>query len=340
MTHEDLEIPVESRRPARERGTVYPKSAIAQLEIRYGVMSFPSRLGAFLLLASCVLGCQRAAPLTPANDPPGNAAPSAFDGARAGDEREVAGIRLWCPPGRFVMGSPPGEPERRPGEDQVEVTLTRGFWMAKYETTQGAWRRVVGALPGELTAELPAGDDLPVGNVNFAEAEAFCRELTALGLRSGALPADWEFRLPTEAQWEYACRAGTTTATSFGDRLSSKQANFKGRPYNGAEPGPSLGRAAPVGSYPANPWGFHDMHGNTFEWCRDWYHARLPGGADPDLRDARDSATRSEHGDISRSRRGGCWADEGWPCRSAFRLRFEPERRYDHIGFRVVAVRR
>ena len=80
------------------------------------------------------------------------------------------------------------------------------------------------------------------------------------------------------------------------------------------------------------------MHGNEFEWCRDWYHFRLPGGVDPDLRAAESTATRSEHGDISRVRRGGCWADPGWPCRSAFRLRFEPERRHDHIGFRVALV--
>jgi formylglycine-generating enzyme required for sulfatase activity len=228
------------------------------------------------------------------------------------------------------MGSPSNEPERRPDEDHVEVTLTRGFWIGKYETTQGQWERVIGKLPGELTAQLPAGDDFPVGNVNFAEAEAFCHKLTELGRQSGVLPKDWEFRLPTEAQWEYACRAGTRTATSFGDKLSSKQANFDGNhPYNGAEKGPALKRAAKVGSYPANAWGLHDMHGNSFEWCRDWYHPKLPGGADPDLYSAKAS---------SRVRRGGCWTDEGWPCRSAFRLRFEPERRYDHIGFRVVAV--
>jgi formylglycine-generating enzyme required for sulfatase activity len=227
------------------------------------------------------------------------------------------------------MGSPPSEPERRPDEGQVEVTLTKGFWIAKYETTQGQWKRVMGRLPGALTAELPEGDDFPVGNVNFAEAEGFCRKLTELAHQGGSLPADWEFRLPTEAQWEYACRAGTTTATAFGDKLSSRQANFQGIPYNGAEPGPSLGRATKVGSYPANPWGLHDMHGNTFEWCRDWYHPKLPGGVDPDLYFAK--AT-------SRVRRGGAWTDDGWPCRSAFRLRFEPERRYDHIGFRVVAV--
>ncbi len=262
-----------------------------------------------------------------------------FAGAKPGDEREAAQIKLcWCPAGKFTMGSPLNEPERRPGEDRVEVTLTKGFWMAKYETTQGQWKRIVGKLPGELTAELPEGDDYPVGNVNFAEAEEFCKKLTDKARAAGDLPKEWEFRLPTEAQWEYACRAGTTTATSFGDKLSSKQANFKGKPYNGGEPGPSLNRAAKVGSYQANAWGLHDMHGNTFEWCRDWYHMKLPGGKDPDLRDAKDSATKSEHGSISRSRRGGCWADDGWPCRSAFRLRFEPERRYDHIGFRVVAV--
>ena len=263
-----------------------------------------------------------------------------FLGTKAGVEITVGGVKLcWCPPGKFVMGSPRSEPQRRPGEDRVEVTLTKGFWMAKFEATQGDWKRVMGKLPGPFTEELPEGDDFPVGNVNFAEAEAFCRKLTELARQSGDLPKDWEFRLPTEAQWEYACRAGTTTATSFGDKLSSKQANFKGKPYNGAELGPSLGRAAKVGSYPANAWGLHDMHGNIFEWCRDWYHRKLPGGVDPDLYSTKDSATKSEHGDVSRVRRGGCWADEGWPCRSAFRLRFEPERRYDHIGFRVVAVK-
>jgi formylglycine-generating enzyme required for sulfatase activity len=300
------------------------------------------RGGFGLLVVLALVGCsgEASTALSPATTSPSAARADPFDGSRAGDQREVAGIPLrWCPAGRFLMGSPPGEPERRPGEDQVEVTLTRGFWMGKYEATQGDWKRVMGKLPGDLTAELPAGDEYPVGNVNFAEVEAFCRKLTELGRQSGSLPSTWEFRLPTEAQWEYACRAGTTTATAFGDQLSSKQANFKGKPYNGAEPGPALNRAAKVGSYPANAWGLHDMHGNTFEWCRDWYHARLPGGVDPDLYSARATATRGDSGSVSRVRRGGCWADDGWPCRSAFRLRFEPERRYDHIGFRVAAVR-
>jgi formylglycine-generating enzyme required for sulfatase activity len=294
-----------------------------------------------LILLVVGQGCQRG--VTPERTGvagPG-AAPPAFAGSKAGDEREVAGVRLcWCPPGRFTMGSPPDEPERRPGEDQVDVTLTRGFWAGKYEVTQGQWKRVVGQLPGEPTAGLPEGDDYPVGNVNFAEAEGFCARLTELARNSDDLPEAWEFRLPTEAQWEYACRAGTRTATSFGDRISSKQANFKGKPYNGAEDGPSLNRAAKVGSYPANAWGLHDMHGNVAEWCRDWYHAQLPGGVDPDLYDAKATATPNRDGSYSRSRRGSAWTDDGWACRSAFRQRFEPERRYDHIGFRVVAVQR
>jgi sulfatase modifying factor 1 len=267
--------------------------------------------------------------LTAADDRDAAARP-AFAGARAGQERSVAGVKLrWCPPGHFIMGSPRSEPERRPDEDQVEVTLTVGFWMGTCETAQAEWKRIVGKLPGPLTPGLPEGGDLPVGNVNFAEAEVFCRKLSERGWQSGELPRDWEFRLPTEAQWEYACRAGTTTATAFGDTLSSTQANFSGQPYNGAVAGPALHHAARVGSYPANAWGLHDMHGNTFEWCRDWYHPKLPGGVDPDLYLA---------AALSRVRRGGCWTDEGWPCRSAFRLRFEPERRYDHIGFRVAAV--
>src|SRR4051794_22742577 len=264
------------------------------------------------------------------------------EGSRAGDERQAAGVKLcWCPPGRFTMGSPPEEPGHRPDEGQVAVRITRGFWVGKFEVTQGDWKRVVGSLPGRPTAELPEGDYLPVGNVNFAQAEGYCRRLTELAHRSGELPEDWEFRLPTEAQWEYACRAGTTTATAFGDSLSRTQANFKGKPYNGgADEGPSLGVASRVGLYPPNAWGIHDMHGNIFEWCRDWYHAELPGGDDPDLYEARATTPRNRDGTTSRSRRGGAWTDDGWPCRSACRLRFEPERGYDHIGFRVVAVRR
>ncbi len=275
---------------------------------------FDKRVAIFLMAG--LISCGREAV---SDDPPANSygkpqviVVSPFHGTRAGNQRTILGLKFrWCPPGKFRMGSPRNEPERRPGENQVDVTLTKGFWMAEFEATQGDWKRIMGGkLPGELTAELPDGDDYPVGNVNFAEVEAYCAKLTELARAAGELPGDWEIRLPTEAQWEYACRAGTTTATSFGDSLSSKQANFHGdKPYNGGEVGPSLGKAAKVGSYPANAWGLRDMHGNIYEWCRDWYHSRLPGGTDPDLYTAKSTATKSEHGDISRSRRGGCWAD-------------------------------
>src|SRR3954451_418520 len=111
------------------------------------------------------------------------------DGSRAGDERQAAGVKLrWCPPGRFTMGSPPEEPGHRPDEVQVELRITRGFWIGKFEVTQGDWKRIVGQLPGKPTAELPEGDDLPVGNVSYIRAESFCRKLTEKAIASMELP--------------------------------------------------------------------------------------------------------------------------------------------------------
>lgn len=261
-----------------------------------------------------------------------------FRGRKPGEQREIDAIPLcWCPPGRFIMGSHPNETGHRPDEAQVEVSLSGGFWMAKFEATQGQWKRIAGEFPDRKPAPATGeGDEFPVYWVNFDEAERFCKALTDRARAARALPGDWEFRLPTEAQWEYACRAGTATATSFGDRLGRHQANFRGEPVNGGQDGPVLQRASTAGSYPANPWGISDMHGNIFEWCRDWYHARMPGGTDPDLSRVRGAVNRD--GTYSRVRRGGSWADDGWACRSACRLRYEPERRSDHIGFRVVAV--
>jgi formylglycine-generating enzyme required for sulfatase activity len=233
------------------------------------------------------------------------------------------------------MGSPPNEVERRSDETQVDVTLTKGFWMGKYEVTQGQWQKLMGAFMQPQNKG--AGDDYPVYWVSYIEAEEFCRKLTEQARVAGTLPAGWEFRLPTEAQWEYACRAGTTTATWFGDKLSNRQANFQQKPYNGGEEVTPLQRAAPVGSYPANAWGLHDMHGNVWEYCRDWYHGQLLGGVDPDLSAVKGVMNRD--GTYSRVRRGGAFVEDGWTCRSACRLRYEPERRSDHIGFRVVVVR-
>jgi len=259
-------------------------------------------------------------------------------GAKAGDERLVGGIQLcWCPAGEFTMGSPVNETGRRWDETQMKVVLSKGYWIGKFEVTQGQWQQVVGEFPDKRPSSTwGLGDAFPVYWVNFIEAEVFCEKLTAALHKSGELPKNWEFRLPTESQWEYACRAGTTTATSFGNVLGHHQANFSGDPLNGGAKGLTLNRASPIGSYAANAWGLHDMHGNIFEWCRDWYHTKLPGGRDPDLRDVR--GVQNRDGSFSRVRRGGAWNDDAWACRSAMRLRYEPERRSDHIGFRVVLV--
>ncbi len=274
----------------------------------------------------------RAQPQRPDREP---VRPS-LTGEAAGKERSIGGVTFcWCPPGHFVMGSAPGETGHRPDEAQVDVRITRGFWMAKFETTQAVWTRIVGAFPDKApAAETGLGDDLPVYWVNFAEAGAFCSALERRARADATLPASWVVRLPTEAQWEYACRAGTTTATAFGDRLGRDAANFSGETLNGGAEGAIIGRGTPVGRYPPNPWGLCDMHGNIFEWCRDWYHARLPGGSDPDLSGVRGLPNRD--GTYSRVRRGGAWNDPGTFCRSALRLRYEPERRSDHIGFRVI----
>ncbi|MEO6237760.1 MAG: formylglycine-generating enzyme family protein [Vicinamibacterales bacterium] len=262
--------------------------------------------------------------------------PAPFRGTTPGQGREVERIALcWCPPGQFLMGSPDSETDRRPDEAQVRVTLTRGFWMAKFEVTQGQWARVMGSLPAtHPTAKFGIGDTVPVYWVRYVDAEEFCRRLTARAAHSGAMPGGWQFRLPTEAQWEYACRAGTTTAFSFGSRLGLDQANIGRTPDAGGRS--PVGRATVAGAYPPNPWSICDMHGNIFEWCRDWYHAQLPGGTDPDLSGRKGAPNRD--GTYSRVRRGGAWNDEEKFCRSALRLRYEPERNSDHIGFRYVAV--
>lgn len=257
--------------------------------------------------------------------------PPAPVGAVAGEARTMGGMKVcWCPPGKFTMGSPKNELHHRSDETQVEVVLTRGFWAGTYEVTQGQWKQLIGAFPQAQPAG--EGNDFPVVWVNYAEAEAFCAKLTEIARAEGTWPAGWVFRLPTEAQWEYACRAGTSTATAFGDTLDTKQANIIA---DGDENKPIPKHAVSVGRYPANTWGLHDMHGNAFEWCRDWYHARLPGGNDPELTV---KGEPNRDGTFSRVRRGGAWNDTLWACRSAFRLRYEPERRSDHIGFRVVAV--
>jgi formylglycine-generating enzyme required for sulfatase activity/serine/threonine protein kinase len=262
----------------------------------------------------------------------------ADEASRAGEERDDNDLKLklcWCPAGTFRMGSPAGEVGHAHNEGPVDVTLSRGFWMGKTEVTQSQWQKVMGTGLGDQQRKggigviRGEGPDHPMYFVTYTEATEFCTKLTASERAAGRLPAGWDYRLPTEAQWEYACRAETTTATAFGDRLGSDQANFAGDfPYNGASPGPSPGVTVPVGSYRPNAWGVLDMHGNVWEWCRDWYADSLAGGLDPE----------GPPSGAVRLNRGGAFGNLGAACRSATRAGLRPESRYDFLGFRVALM--
>ena len=238
---------------------------------------------------------------------------------------------LWCKPGTFMMGSPESEVGReldakgkktKFDETQHKVTLTKGFYLGKYEVTQAQWKKVMATSPSRFF-----GENRPVEQVNWSEAVRFCRELTLSEHMAGRLPDGWEYTLPTEAQWEYACRAGTTTVFSFGDSLSSTQANFNGgKPYGGAAAGPFLARTSDVGSYPPNPWGFYDMHGNVSEFCADRMGNYPTGSAT----DPMGRASCSE-----RPRRGGGWGGQSRFLRSAERVKYTLGNRDGSLGFRA-----
>ncbi len=245
-----------------------------------------------------------------------------MEGSRAGEVREFGGIEMvWCPAGEFLMGSPAGEKGRDDDEKQHRMKLTRGFWLAKTETTQGQWQGAMGSNPSEFK-----GADLPVETVSWEDAQGW------LGKMNGKhpLPEGWKWELPTEAQWEYACRAGTETVYSFGNVLNGKEANCDGNyPYGTGAKGPYLEKTAKVGSYAANAWGLHDMHGNVWEWCRDWY-GDYPSGAATDPTGASSGAHRVN--------RGGGWFDDAARCRSAYRNRDAPGGRSFNLGFRPALV--
>jgi len=227
----------------------------------------------------------------------------------------------YCPAGRFMMGSPASEAERREDEDQVAVSLSQGFWMGQYEVTQGQWEAVMGTTPSYFN-----GKEWPVECVSWEDAQAFVLTLN----QKVPLAGGWQFALPTEAQWEYSCRAGTETVFHFGNTLNGTDANCDpDLPYGTPIRGPYLGKPSVVGSYPPNAWGLYDMHGNVDEWCADWYHRVLPGGSDP---------VGASSG-YYRAVRGGSWAMIGKYCRAANRTSFT--RQEDKIidrGFRVALV--
>jgi formylglycine-generating enzyme required for sulfatase activity/predicted Ser/Thr protein kinase len=260
------------------------------------------------------------------------------------------GMKLkLIPAGEFLMGAPDREPEALEDErPQHRVRITRPFYLGVYEVTQAEYREVMGNNPSHFSAQgggraEVAGLDTsrhPVENVSWRDAIAFCNKLSereglgpCYGPDGGRIESGDGYRLPTEAEWEYACRAGTTTAFAFGPSLSTATANFDGSAvYNGSSKGASLRRTTPVGGYSPNRFGLHDMHGNVWEWCGDFYddkyYKKSPENDPPGPPEAADRVIR-----------GGGWYGFPRNCRSAYRFRYSPGYRINFLGFRVARVR-
>jgi len=231
-----------------------------------------------------------------------------------------SGIRFrLVPAGRFLMGSPPAEIGREPQEAQHEVVLSRPLYVGETEVTQGQWRRVMGTSPSWFRA---CGDDCPVERVTWYDAQAFAARLSRLAHRT--------VRLPTEAEWEHACRAGTTTPFSTGASIDTAQANYDGEgPYAGAPPGRFRRAPVPVRSFPPNAFGLYDLHGNVWEWTSDWL-CPYPTGT---VTDPRGAACATDFKVI----RGGSFYFDAASTRCALRYTHRPEDRGFSLGLRVVA---
>jgi formylglycine-generating enzyme required for sulfatase activity/serine/threonine protein kinase len=231
------------------------------------------------------------------------------------------GMKLvWIPAGEFMMGSPSNEQGRHSDEGpQHKVTISKGFYMGIYEVTQAQWQAVMGSNPSNFK-----GNNLPVERVCWDDAVEFCEKLSR---KEGKT-----YRLPTEAEWEYACRAGTATPFHTGGTISTDQANYDGDyTYGNGRKGIDRQKTIEVGSFSTNAFGLYDMHGNVLEWCSDWYdekyYSKSPA-IDP----------QGPSSGSSRVLRGGSW--NGYPryCRSAYRLRLSPVSRGINFGFRVVLL--
>jgi formylglycine-generating enzyme required for sulfatase activity len=231
---------------------------------------------------------------------------------------------VWCPPGKFPMGSPRGENDRRSDEGPIEVILTTGFWLGRTEVTQRQWKCVMGTTPWSRKSDGgKEGDDFPATWVDYDDATKFCLTLTTEERRERRLPSDWEYKLPTEAQWEYAARAGAPTRFSFGDSETA-MGQYAWFAQNANEP-----YAHQVGLKKPNAWGLYDVQGNVSEWCRDWYVEALPGGNDPESK-----VPPRRY----RVNRGGSWYDVASLCRLPFRSIAEPDFRHGGLGFRVARI--
>ncbi len=225
---------------------------------------------------------------------------------------------VFIPPGVFRMGILSNKEGEQKSAFPHNVTLTKGFYMQKTEVTQGQWKEIMGE---NLSFFKECGDDCPLEQVAWNEAQLFIKRLNAFEKTNS-------YRLPTEAEWEYACRAGTTTPFSFGECLSTDQANYCGHyPLNGCEKGVYREKIVAVNEFPANAWGLTGMHGNVWEWCQDWF-APYPA-----------SAVKDPKGPPSGKRkvfRGGGWNSYAKACTSGSRAGTEPTNYFANLGFRVV----
>jgi len=233
---------------------------------------------------------------------------------------------MQIPAGTFLMGSPDSELERMDRESPQHRVSVPSFFMAKYPVTQAQWR-VVAAMP-QLNRQLKPdpsnfkGDNRPVEQVSWDEAIEFCDRLTAHTKR--------QYRLPSEAEWEYACRAGTTTPFHFGETISPELANYVSTAYADGPTGKSRAETTSVDHFKiANAWGLCDMHGNVWEWCHDLWHSDYNGAPEDG------SAWLTDSSNAHRVRRGGSYGSDPGFCRSAYRDYYNPDARFNALGFRL-----
>lgn len=227
----------------------------------------------------------------------------------------------WIEPGTFSMGSPENEEGRYDDEVLHQVTLTQGFWMAETTVTQALWQAV---MDGENPSRFQDDPNNPVEQVSWNDAQAFIQKLNTL---LQPYQSEYAFRLPTEAEWEYACRAGTQTPFNFAGELSLDKVNYRGTwEFKSGEWGQgALQKTTPVKSYPCNDWGLYEMHGNVWEWCQDWY------GDYPNEPVTNPTGVNDGSGRVVR---GGSWSGIGGSARSALRYWNDAARRSNDLGFR------
>jgi formylglycine-generating enzyme required for sulfatase activity len=244
--------------------------------------------------------------------------------ARAGELRMDNRLKMkfaWCPAGHLVIGSSLNQAGRA---QAISASLTSGFWLGIYEVTQEQWEQVIHTTPWHGQLYVREGVDYPATYISWTDAMHFCTVFDDEERRAGRVSERWQYTLPSETQWEYACRAGTTTLYSFGDREAdlAKYAWYEGNAWSADEQYPHR-----VGGKEPNAWGLFDMHGNVWEWCRDWRGTLMLAGNDP---------VNSRTGSV-RVQRGGSWNLPAKYSRSGNRSGGSPpEFRNFSIGFRVV----